>query len=146
MKGENINVIDNIVKAISILNTTDTYLEGLNDSLSKCDSEISDYEHFIENSNIADIDTVQLFKKMQEVFLKRRTVKKDMALRDNYYNLSSRLNNSTNREFLIQNLKNTSNKLDTKYKNRILTEEELNLLTAICKKPAKRGRPRKVVD
>lgn len=145
METENINVLENIIQAISILNNTDKYLEGLNDSLSKCDSIISDYEHFIENSNIAEIDTVKLFKDMQNVFIKRRTIKKDIALKDNYYNLSNRLNNTTNREFLIHNLKTTSEKLETKYKNRVLSEEELNLLTTISKAPAKRGRPKKVV-
>ena len=43
-----INIIDNLIEAISILNKTDEYLENLGDRLSECDQLKSDFEHIIE--------------------------------------------------------------------------------------------------
>lgn len=145
MKGENINIIDNIIQAVSILNKTDKYLESLTNRLSECDSLVSDYEHFIENTAIEEVNLKKLYKDMQDNFIKRRNIKNDMALNDNYKNLTARLNNITNREFLIQILKKTQSKLGTKYHNRILSNEDIAELKKIEEKK-KRGRPRKEVQ
>lgn len=145
MEGEKINIIDNIIQAISILNKTDEYLESLTNRLSECDSLVSDYEHFIENTPIDEVDLKKLYQNMQDNFIKRRNIKNDMAINDNYKNLTVRLNNMTNREFLIQNLKNVQSKLGTKYHNRILKNEDIEELKKIEEKK-KRGRPRKEVQ
>lgn len=145
MEGENINIIDNIIQAISILNKTNEYLESLTNRLSECDSLVSDYEHFIENTPIDEVDLKKLYQNMQDNFIKRRNIKNDMAINDNYKNLTARLNNITNREFLIQSLKNTRSKLKTQYRNRVLKNEEIEELKKIEEKK-KRGRPRKEVQ
>lgn len=142
MKGENINIIDNLIQAISILNKTDEYLESLNDELSKCDSLRSDYEHFIENMEIDKVDLVKLFLSMQEVLKQRRIIKNDMALKENYKSSINRLNNIKNREFLIQDIKNTQSRLGVKYHNRILKEKDVNDLI-LKENKKKRGRPKK---
>ena len=41
------DILDNLIQAVSILNKTEEYLESLPNRLSECDSIISDYEHFI---------------------------------------------------------------------------------------------------
>lgn len=147
MNKENVNIIDNLIQAISILNKTDEYLEGLVDRLSECDSLISDYEHFIEGTPIDEVNLKELYLNMQENFKKRRIIKNDMTLRDNYKNLVTRLNNSTNREFLIQNMKTVQSKIGTKYHNRILTDKDIEKLKdfqIVVKK--KRGRPKKIKE
>lgn len=113
-------------------------MESLPDRLSECDSLISDYEHLIENNDTSEIDLKKLYNEMKNVLNKRRIVKNNLTLRDNYKNMVARLNNTTNREFFIQNMKNAQSKLGLKYHNRILTEDEIEQL-----KTKKRGRPRK---
>lgn len=132
------DIIENLVQAVSILNKTEEYLESLPDRLSECDSLISDYEHLIENNDTSEIDLKKLYNEMKIVLNKRRVVKNNLTLRDNYKNMVARLNNTTNREFFIQNMKNAQSKLGLKYHNRILTEDEIEQL-----KTKKRGRPRK---
>lgn len=147
MEIQQINIIDNLIQAISILNKTDEYLEGLVSSLSECDSMISDYYHFIENTNIEEVNLEKLYADMKKVFEKRRIIKNDMTLRDNYKNLTTRLNNSVNREFLIQNMKNVQSKIGTKYTNRILTNEQIKeLIKDVEKETKKRGRPKKLIS
>ncbi|MEI3530123.1 MAG: hypothetical protein V8Q75_03490 [Bacilli bacterium] len=147
MEGERISIVDNLIQAISILNKTDEYMESLFNRLSDCDSLTSDYEHFIENTPIEEVDLRKLYKVMQNNFIERRIVKNDITLRDNYKNLTARLNNSTNREFLIQNMKTVQSKIGLKYHNRILSVEDIEQLKdfQIVEKK-KRGRPKKVKE
>lgn len=145
MENSQINVIDNLIQAVSILNKTDEYLENLVNGLSECDSLVSDYEHFIEKTPIEEVNLEQLYLNMQENFKKRRIIKNDIALKDNYKNLTSRLNNSVNREFLIQSMKTAKSKIGIKYHNRILKEEDVNNLKK-CAETKKRGRPKKVEE
>lgn len=147
MEGENTNIIENIIQAVSILNKTDEYLESLTTRLSECDSLVSDYEHFIESTPINEVNLEKLYQDMQNNFMKRRVIKNNIAINDNYKNLTSRLNNIANREFLIQNLKNTQSKIGTKYHNRILKQEDIEKLKdfqTVEKK--KRGRPKKLKE
>lgn len=125
LTGEKINIIDNLIQAISILNKTDEYLESLNSRLSECDSLISDYEHLIENASIEEVNLEKLYQDMQINFVKRREIKNDMTLSDNYKQLTMQLNNSKNREFLLQKMKTAQSKLGVKYHNRILTDKDI---------------------
>lgn len=146
MKGETIDVLKDITQAVSILNNTEKYFDSLTNELSLCDSLDSDYEHFIENTPIEQVDLKALYLAMQDNYNRRRIIKNDMTLRDNYRNLTARLNNSVNREFLIQNMKNVQSKLGIKYHNRILTDKEIKKLMKkerIIEVKRGRGRPRK---
>lgn len=88
MEGENINIIENIIQAVSILNKTDEYLESLTTRLSECDSLISDYEHFIESTPLDEVNLEKLYQDMQSNFMKRRIIKNDMFIGNNYKNLT----------------------------------------------------------
>lgn len=136
------DILDNLIQAVSILNKTEEYLESLPNRLSECDSIISDYEHFIENNEVSKVDLKKLYKDMKEVFNKRRQIKKDFVLRDTYKNQIAKLNNISNRQFFIQNMKTTQTKLETTYKNRVLNEKDIEQLK-IIETTKKRGRPRK---
>lgn len=145
MEEQNINIIDNIIQAIALLNKTDKYLESLYGRLSECDSLVSDYEHFIENTPIDEVNLKKLYKDMQSNFIKRRNIKNDITINDNYKHLTARFNNITNREFLIQSLKNVQSKLGVKYHNRILTQKDTEELKQIDE-VKRRGRPKKVKE
>lgn len=143
MGGETIDVIDNLIQAVSILNNTDKYLESLDNKLSEYDSVISDYEHFIESMECCEVDLNKLFLSMKDTFNKRRIVKNNIVLRENYKNLVGRLNNSGNREIMIQSMKNVQSKIGKKYHNRILTNADIEELQKIEPPKKKRGRPKK---
>lgn len=146
MKEEKISIIDNVIQAISILNKLDEYVESLANRLSICDSLVSDFEHFIENTPIEEVNLEKLYQKMQDNFKERRIIKDDIIIKETYKSQTTRLNNPNNREFLIQNLKNTQLRIGLKYKNRILTEEEekeLKIKDNILSQNKRRGRPKK---
>lgn len=151
MKGETIDIIDNLIQAVSILNKTEEYLESLTNGLSECDSLIADYYHFIENTDISNVNLEKLFANMQDVLIKRRTVKRELTLREHYKNLSGKLNNSVNRQFMIQEMKNVDKKMASKFDGfesktlSVLTSQQIEELKIEIKTKKRRGRPPKKV-
>lgn len=151
MKGETIDIIDNLIQAVSILNKTEEYLDSLVDRLSECDSLIADYYHFIENTNIKGINLEKLFVDMQDTLIKRRTVKREIALKDHYKNLSGKLNNSANRQIMLQEMKNVDKKMSSKFDGfesktlSVLTSQQIEELKIEIKTQKRRGRPPKKV-
>lgn len=145
MEEQNMNIIDDIIQAIALLNKTDEYLESLYDRLSKSYSLVSDYEHFIENTPVDEVNLKKLYKDMQSNFIKRRNIKNEITIKDKYEPLIANFNNKTNREFLIQSLKNVQSKLGVKYHNKILTQKDTEELKQIDE-VKRRGRPKKVKE
>ena len=141
MLKEEINIVDNIIQAVSILNKTEEYIEQLDDKLSEFDKLNSDFEHLIENADINNVNLKELYTKMQNLYLSRRKVKQDKSIGVYFTNNSLKLNIKTNRQMLIQGLKTVTDKLNTTYTNRILTEEDIKeLIEPVKRKP---GRPKK---
>lgn len=141
-----INVIENIIQAVSILNKTDDYLEILSDKLSECDLITSDLEHIIENSNLQSINLPVLFNELQKNLLKRRKIKNDLALNIYLKNNRQKLQEKTNREFLIQGLRKIEEQTsDSKtYKNRKITDDTMKKINTVSIKK-KVGRPKKEI-
>lgn len=137
-------VVERLYSVVNQLDEIDKILDNLNSDLSECDSLISDYEHFIENGKLDEIDLNILFNNMQDVLLKRRQIKQNMTIRDCFKRESNKLSHSEQRQFLLSSIGKTVKSLDTEYKNRILTDEDIASLK-ITNKPAKRrrGRPKK---
>ena len=127
MIKEEINIVDNIIQAVSILNKTEEYIEQLDDKLSEFDKLNSDFEHLIENEDINNINLKELYTKMQNLYLSRRKVKQDKSIGVYFKNNSLKLNIKTNRQMLVQGLKTVTDKLNTTYTNRILTEEDIKV-------------------
>ena len=146
MNGE-ISVVENIIHAISILNKTDEYLDSLNDRLSECDSLNSDLEHLIEFTPIEKVNLKELYSVMQKIYLKRRKIKNDMTINKIYKNNISKLQESGNREILVQYMKTTENKNDNlTYTNRILNDELLKKIIISEEQKRGRGRPKKMKE
>lgn len=140
---EQIDIIDNVIQAISILNKTDKYLGSLNDRLSECDKLETDYRHIIEFTPIEKVDLNKLYIAMQNNFNNRRKIKNDFDIGKSLSSNIAKLNNPETREFLIQTLKNAKSKNDNlEYTNRVLSDEQFRELM-INEEKRKRGRPRK---
>ena len=126
----NDDIINQTIQATSILNKLEDYFEGLTNELSNCDKKIS---------------VSLLYKNMQDVFQKRRKIKQDKALSIYFTQNSGKLNQKSNREMFLQGLKTTQKNLLTEYQNRILTSDEILMLTEGSVKK-KRGRPKKMKE
>lgn len=145
MKGEQFNILENIIKAVSLLDDIDKYSDSLNDKLSECDSLRADFDHIIENSDLSQVNLNLLFKNMKNNYEKRRKIKNDMSISQHYQQNIEKIKQAGNRQFLVTTVKNYISKLPTNYKYRILTDDEVKELFT-KEEPKKRGRPKKVKE
>lgn len=146
MEGKDINIVDSVTNAVSLLNNIEKYMNSLDEALSNCDKLNSDFEHLIENENLEEINLKALFSKMQELYTQRRKIKQDKSLAVYFQNNSMKLNSSSNREFLVQGLKTLENKMDTNYNNRVLNDDDIKVIMSKETVKKKRGRPRKIKE
>ena len=121
-----------INEAIKLLNSIDEYGSTLVSKLSDLDSKEQDILHYIENNRISVLWCYNIVKKLKDIRIERRKVKNDMELMSKYNDLKNRLSSKDNREFILSQLHVKEKQLNTTYKNRKYSEEDIrNILKGI---------------
>lgn len=120
------DVVDEITDAINILNKVDDYGESLTSRLSELDSKEQDILHYIESNKINILWCYNIIKKIKEIRIARRKVKNDMDILSKYESNKTKLLTNNNRQFLVTELHKKEKSLDTEYKNRVYSEEDMN--------------------
>ena len=120
------NVKDKIVEVIDILDEIDEYDNSLAGGLSNADSKLSDLYHVIEINKLKTNECYRIIQELHKVLLERRKIKDDIALLNVFKSQKDRLPGDKTRAFLKQSIYKESNKLNSSYKNRVYTEEEIN--------------------
>lgn len=134
-------IIEKIKSAISILDEIDNMIQTQSQELQQVDYKLSDLYHLIENNELSDEASINVIKTIHELRKQRRSLNNEHELEVVYQNHKSKMIGNDTRQFLITELHKTNKKLNSEYKNRIYTEEEINQLIMPKKK---RGRPKKV--
>lgn len=117
-------LLEEITNAIKILDSIESYIDGLCEALSNEDQKISDLLHFIENNNINAAQSCHLIKEIKKVREYRRTIKNDMEIAKVYKDNINKLINTDNRKMLLSKLHKTSKQLESEYKNRVYTSKD----------------------
>ena len=134
-------LVDKIIQAVKILDEIDEMISTQGQELQKIDLELSDLYHFIENNNVTDNTSVKLIERIKQLRLMRRSLQREYEIENAYKNNSSKMMGNGTRSFLINTIKQTVKNLNSEYKNRVLTNEDIEKLQSTEKK--KRGRPPK---
>lgn len=134
-------LVDKITQAVKILDEIDEMISTQGQELQKIDLELSDLYHFIENNNVTDNTSVKLIERIKQLRLLRRSLQREYEIENAYKNNSSKMMGNGTRSFLINTIKQTVKNLNSEYKNRVLTDEDIQSLQSTEKK--KRGRPPK---
>lgn len=119
------DVMDKITDAVTVLNEIDDYAATLTNKLSILDSKEQDLLHYIENNRINILWCYRMIKEIKTVREERRKVKNDMEMIFKYNEIKSRLTSRENRQFVLTELHKKEKQLDTAYKNRQYTDEEM---------------------
>lgn len=120
------NVKDKIVEVTELLDEIDEYDDSLSNTLSNCDSKVSDLYHLAEKRKLKTNECYRFVQEFRKVLLERRKVKNDMLLLNTYRNEKQKLISNQNRTFLKQSIFKKYRELkEAKYNNRIYTEEEI---------------------
>lgn len=125
------NVLEELKSAINTLNKVDEYKDGLVDKLSEQDKKLSDLEHYIEENKLSTNQCYRMIKEIKKQREIRRKIKNDYTILTNYENNINKLINHDNRRLLLEKVYKINKSLDTKYKNRIYTEEEINEILGV---------------
>ena len=119
------NILEELRIAIGHLNKIDNYTASLNQELSTIDEKISDLLHLIENNKINTAGCYRIVKEIRELRIQRRNVKNNIEIARIYNEQKNKLLTNENRIFLIQELCKKEKSLDSTYKNRQYTEDDL---------------------
>jgi hypothetical protein len=126
------DVMAKINEAIKLLNSIDEYGSTLVSKLSDLDSKEQDILHYIENNKISVLWCYNVIRKLKDIRIERRKVKNDMELMSKYNDLKNRLSSKDNREFILSQLHVKEKQLNTTYKNRKYSEDDIrNILKGI---------------
>lgn len=135
---------EKIRNLIKTLDDIDNLITTRSEELRKIDLELSDWLHFIENNDFEEKVSHKVVMKIRELRRKRRSLCREQAIEETYKNNSSKVMGNNTRPFLLNEIEITIKNLDSEYKNRIITEENIQELLEVPKK--KVGRPKKVED
>lgn len=136
-------IVNKIIDVVRILDEIDEMITTQSTELQKVDLELSDLYHFIENNDLSKETSLKLIDRIKYLRIVRRTLQREYEIENAYKNNSSKMMGNNTRGFLLSTIKQTVKNLDTEYKNRVLTEEDIKNLTE--ETPHKRrGRPPKI--
>lgn len=119
------NIVEEIKEIINKLNKIDDYNATLSQRLNILDEKTQDILHYIENNKISAFACYRIIKELRTLRQERRKVKQDIELSRTYDEHKNKLSSKNNRQFLIQELSVKNKHLQTQYKNRQYTEEDL---------------------
>ena len=133
-------IIDKITNAISILDEIDDMIRTQSEELQKVDYKLSDLYHLIENNELSDEASINVVREIHLLRKERRSLNNEHDLEVVYQNQKQKMIGNDSRQFLVTELNKTNKRLNSEYKNRVYTTEQIEQLISPKKK---RGRPRK---
>jgi hypothetical protein len=133
-------IIDKITNAISILDEIDNMIKTQSEELQKVDYKLSDLYHLIENNDLSDEASINVVREIHLLRKERRSLNNEHDLEVVYQNQKQKMIGNDSRQFLVTELNKTNKRLNSEYKNRVYTTEQIEQLISPKKK---RGRPRK---
>ena len=135
-------------EAIDILDQIDAYGHTLMPKLSELDCKEQDILHYIEDNKVNMLYCYNIVKKIKDIRVERRKVKNDIELMEKWHTLKSRLSsNENNRQFIMTELHKKEKQLQTTYKNRQYSEEDIrNILKGVTKEKTNDTGEQKVQD
>lgn len=136
-------IYNKIKQAVIMLDEIDKMINSQSEELQKVDYALCDWLHYIENNEINEKDSIKVIKEMQKLRKQRRSLHNEYEIEKVYKNNYSKMMGNNTRQFLLAEINKTIKQLGNEYKNRILTNEEIN---NILEEKKKRGRPKKIDD
>lgn len=133
-------IIDKITNAISILDEIDNMIKTQSEELQKVDYKLSDLYHLIENNELSEEASINVVREIHLLRKERRSLNNEHDLEVVYQNQKQKMIGNDSRQFLVTELNKTNKRLNSEYKNRVYTAEQIEQLISPKKK---RGRPRK---
>lgn len=135
-------IYEKIKQAINMLDEVDDMINTQSTKLQKIDYELSDFYHLIESNELNEKQSYKIVQRIHNLRLKRRALNKEYEIENTYKNQANKMMGNNTRQFVLTEINKTIKQLDSQYKYRILTDEDIKNL--LCIEAKKRGRPKKI--
>lgn len=122
------DIMAKLTDAIDVLNAIDEYDAALSYKLSELDCKEQDLLHHIEDNKINILWCYNIVKKIKEIRIERRKVKNDMELMSRYNEIKSKMTSKENRQFILVELHKKEKQLQTTYKNRQYSDDDIKAI------------------
>lgn len=122
------DIIKNLTNAITLLDEIETELDNSPGMQSNIDSKLSDIYHYIESNKLNTSQRYRIVGILADLRKERREILNDYELLKTFKNNEAKLCQKDNRKMLLTEIRKKEKQLQTVYKNRIYTEEELKEL------------------
>ena len=120
------SVIENIKKAISLLEENENYYQELFELQSQTDKKIDYWLHYIELEKVPVTQSYKIIKEIKRLRNLRRQYKNEMSLMRVFKDNEQKLCNISNRKILLNQICRTDNKQqNAKYSYDAYTSEEI---------------------
>ena len=120
------SVIENIKKAISLLEENENFYQELFELQSQTDKKIDYWLHYIELEKVPVTQSYKIIKELKRLRNLRRQYKNEMALMRVFKDNEQKLCNISNRKILLNQICRTDNKQqNAKYSYDAYTSEEI---------------------
>lgn len=120
------SVIENIKKAITLLEENENYYQELFELQSQTDKKIDYWLHYIELEKVPVTQSYKIIKEIKRLRNLRRQYKNEMALMRVFKDNEQKLCNISNRKILLNQICRTDNKQqNAKYSYDAYTSEEI---------------------
>ena len=133
-------VLEKIKQVIELLDNIDEMIDTQSIEIQNADLQLSDLYHIIENNELSDTASINIVKNIHELRKIRRSLNNEHEIENTYNTHKSKLAGKDTRQFLLHEVYKTVKSLGSQYKNRILTDEDVQ---EILEPKKKRGRPPK---
>ena len=130
-------LLESLISAISNLDEVESAIYEYVNTLDVVQNKIMDIEHYLEFNDLTDAARIEFVNLLQYLRKERRQIKQMWEIYNTYGNNRDKLKQKDYRSFLIAELNKTNNRLDTKYRNRVYSEEFLNEINKDRRKPRK---------
>ena len=135
-------LLDLINESISNLDEIDNMIDSQSLELQTVDYELSDLYHLIENNILDKEQSYEIVKRIRELRIARRELNDEHEIELTYNTHKSKLSGDNTRQFLLNEIQKTTKRLGSDYKNRVLSDEDIEKIMNPAK--PKKGRPKKI--
>ena len=127
------DVVEEIKEIVVRLNRLSELYDELPKQQSNVDSKICDILHLIESGNLKTNECYRIIRELKKQRIERRQIKNNFAILQVFNTHINKLTLEDNRKFLLNEINKENKKINSEYKNRIYTSEEIdNILKGVC--------------
>ena len=120
------DVLEKVIQLNKIMDDLDNFDGSIPDLQQEIDYKVSDLYHYLENTTMDSKKSYRFCKELKKILLERRQIKNNIAISNSYSSQKQKfMSGADNRKIALSAIGKTKKQLESTYKYRIYTEEQI---------------------